>query len=99
MEPYRVGALADLISSASKIKQENGEKKKGKKKKSLDNLFTSRLPPAPEPIKQEVISKVKKEVAESKSPNLSIFYWFECVGTCKEHVHIYIVTVPNSQTI
>ena len=71
MEPYRVGALADLISSASKIKAENGEKKKGKKKNSLENLFTSRLPPAPapEPIKQEVISKVKKEVvADTKSP-------------------------------
>jgi hypothetical protein len=53
MEPYRVGALADLISSSKPDK--NDDKKKSKKKKSLGDLFTSRLP-EPEPV-IEIIPK------------------------------------------
>jgi hypothetical protein len=60
MEPYKVGALADLISSSVNVKTDNGEKKKLKKKKSLGDLFTSRLPPIPEPVKPVV----KKEAVQ-----------------------------------
>ncbi len=50
MEPYRVGALADLISSSSK-NEDGGKKKKSKKKDSLGDLFVSKLPAVPAPLK------------------------------------------------
>ena len=64
MEPYRVGALADLISSSSK--NEDGAKKKSKKKASLGDLFVSKLPAVPATVKpaNEEPKPAKKRKAE-----------------------------------
>ena len=56
--------MADLISSSANVKSENGEKKKLKKKKSLGDLFISKLPPVPEPVKP-VLKKKAAEQPES----------------------------------
>ena len=49
MEAYRVGALADLISS-SKASKGQGEEGTGKVKKRLQSLFTSKIPKETEPV-------------------------------------------------
>ena len=49
MEAYRVGALADLISS-SKASKGQGEEGTGKVKKPLQSLFTSKIPKETEPV-------------------------------------------------
>ena len=49
MEAYRVGALADLISS-SKASKGLGEEGTGKVKKPLQSLFTSKIPKETEPV-------------------------------------------------
>jgi hypothetical protein len=64
MEPYRVGALADLISSSSKA----DSSPKIKKKKSLGDLFASRLPPQDEI--PAVVTPEKKSPKKRKAEKL-----------------------------
>ena len=69
MEGYRVGALADLISS-SKVQTESDKTKKSKKKTSLGDLFVSKLPPQ-ELVPKAIKRAIKKEDGTSKEDKKS----------------------------
>jgi hypothetical protein len=62
-QKYRVGALADLISSQPSVKTKES-------KKDLSTLFVSKLPPKPQP---QVVSPAKpvKRSASSDPSELS----------------------------